>query len=290
MLDVVYTVDKRFLKYFTVSCYSLLYNNINIINSINIVHSSHICKYIKYISSCIYDTFNILPISILIDSNKVASFKVSHHVSHATYYRLLLADILPDTYKYVLYLDSDIVVNGSLNELSSYIRSFHNTYLFAVDHRSPKDIKRIKDMGVNINRYFNTGVLLINIEKWRNDNITNKLLYNANKYNDRILWWDQDILNITFSELIGELDFKYNAWGLSEKLDIPPIIIHYAGSSKPWYFNNTHPYKYLYWKYLRQTPYKHSLPKVIYPTYIMLRSIIGKVKKFIFNNINHINM
>ncbi len=67
---------------------------------------------------------------------------------------------------------------------------------------------------------------------------------------------------------------------------INPIIIHYTGGSKPWHLKNTHPYKQLYWKYLRMTPYRFSLPTELQPSNF-LRSLVPKsVKKIIKTIIN----
>ena len=79
---------------------------------------------------------------------------------------------------------------------------------------------------------------------------------------------DQDALNVSIKKWV-ELDLNYgvetsfldsNNKALKEKIKYPKII-QFSGSSKPWNFRNKHPYKNLYWKYLKQTPYKRYIPE-----------------------------
>lgn len=57
-----------------------------------------------------------------------------------------------------------------------------------------------------------------------------------------------------------------------------PVIIHYTGGSKPWHFRNAHPYKSLYWKYLKMTPWKHAIYSDLHPLHL-LKSIVPKELK-----------
>jgi lipopolysaccharide biosynthesis glycosyltransferase len=101
-------------------------------------------------------------------------------------------------------------------------------------------------------------------------------------------------LNITFDKKWYEIDFKYNSFFLTERNDTKDYrIIHYTGSSKPWHYRNKHPYKNLYWKYLKMTPFYPFFPEDLYvkniiknyfitPVKNIIRSSVpGQVKKFI---------
>ena len=62
-----------------------------------------------------------------------------------------------------------------------------------------------------------------------------------------------------------------------------PVIIHYTSSSKPWHFGNNHPYKYLYWKHLRKTPYKYFIPDDLNIINIIKWMVPLSVKQYLKN-------
>lgn len=267
-LNIVYTIDENYVQHFTVACTSLLEHNRELIGRVCLVHdigkSESLSKAIDFFKT----NYNVYIEQYSLDSTVLEKFRVSHHVSKATYFRLLLAEILPGDIDKVLFLDSDIVVNGTLEQIlalnftddNSVDSTGHEYYIFAADHKySETDLKRLEAMEFKGDKYFNAGIMYINLKMWRSDNIAEILLNNAAKYNEQLLWWDQDVLNITFDRQWGELDYKYNAFGLNEKKDDDYKIIHYTGSSKPWHFKNKHPYRQLYWKYLKMTPYKRYI-------------------------------
>lgn len=301
IINVVFTVDEGYIQHFCVACTSLLENNRNIIGRIFLVqdideNNSKLKKTINFLRQ----KYNIEIEKLSLDSRLLDNFKITHHVSKATYFRLLLPNFLPKDIETVMFLDSDIIVNGSLDEIlkldflkenniSSYKNELknigfsgnHEYYLFAVDHKySENDLIRLRRIGFKGNKYFNAGVMYINLKKWRKENISKVLIKNATQYNEHLLWWDQDVLNITFNQKWGELDFKFNAFSLkSYNAEQDFKIIHYAGSSKPWHFRNNHPYKYLYWKYLRMTPFKRYIPEDF--------TLVNIIKSIIPNKLRH---
>ncbi len=99
--------------------------------------------------------------------------------------------------------------------------------------------------------------MLINLNKWRLDKVSGELMKIAMDYKNHLLWHDQDVLNIYFRNNVGTLDSTYNKF-IEHRIPKLPLIIHYTGSSKPWQYFNNHPYKYLYWKYLKMTPFKNQ--------------------------------
>lgn len=298
-LNVVFTIDMDYVQHFCVACTSLLENNKKIINRIFLVHDieQNNTKFKKAIEF-LEDKYNVKIEQLkLEDTSILDNFKLTHHVSKATYFRLLLSEIIPGDIDRVLFLDSDIIVNGSLVDLLTldFFRSDNldirykdgikdnEYYILAVDHKyNEQALKRLKEIGFRGNKYFNGGVMLINLKKWREDNIAKILIENAKKYNKHLVCWDQDVLNITFDMRWGELDFKYNAFGLVRKSDSQDYrIIHYTGSSKPWHFRNNHPYKHLYWQYLKITPFKRYIPEDLTVWNVIKWMIPKNIKEFL---------
>jgi lipopolysaccharide biosynthesis glycosyltransferase len=272
VLNVVFTIDESFVQHFSVALVSILENNKDLETAVYVIHNIKNTIELDGLISFIRKVYNVNLNAILLDDSVFDKYKITHHFSKAIYFRLLLTDILPDQIDRILYLDSDVLVTGSLKELIKL--DFNNNYLFAAEDGELDNIQRLNDIGIPLKRYFNSGVMLINLKAWRSDHVSNKLIYIANEYMDRIKWWDQDILNICFLNKWSMLQPKYNAMHLTEKLEQTPIIVHYNSPTKPWQYLNYHPYKYLYWKYIKLTPfkkvkftdftYKRLLKKVIY--------------------------
>lgn len=177
----------------------------------------------------------------------LAEFKTAPHITETTFYRFLIPN-LPE--ERILYLDSDIVVNGSL--LDFYHTDFDGKPLIAIEDpflsneisgHYYTDIERFEG-------YFNAGVLLINNYYWRVNQITQTLFEKLNSHTG-VLYADQDILNIVFNKQWKKADKLYNfqtgvrfayyernlnhlADEYEQLNDKEPAIIHYTNREKPW--------------------------------------------------------
>lgn len=254
-VNVVFTIDQKFLQHFSVAIVSLLENNRDLSFNIYVIHDIENRERLSQDIAFIEQRYGIKITLIYLDNSIFEHFRVSLHYSKAVYFRLLFPEILPKDIDKALFLDSDLVVTGSLKELVEY--EFEpGEYLLAVDDAEVgSHIERLNDMGFPVKRYFNAGVMFINLKAWRDDNVSEKFIEMANKYMDQLAWWDQDILNMYFYDGWKYMDNKYNAIHLRKKLNKVPVIVHYAGPSKPWLYIHDHPYKSLYWKYIKNTPY-----------------------------------
>ncbi len=286
-LDIVFITDKNYIQHFTVALTSLLENNFNIINNVFLIHDIENISIFTQVKKFFISKYDKKIKLLKIDSQKLDKYNLSHHLTKATYFRLLIADVIPQEVNKILFLDSDIIVNGSIEKLTTLNFEKNETsdtqcYLFAADHRYlSSDLTRLQDLDFKGNKYFNAGILLINLKKWREDNTSKLFIQKLEKYGSKILWADQDILNLVFDEKWCELDYTYNAYGLLKHDKNIYNIIHYTGSSKPWYFFNNHPYKNLYWKYLKITPFKNYIPKDLTTINILKKIVPRTIKIFI---------
>jgi lipopolysaccharide biosynthesis glycosyltransferase len=194
------------------------------------------------------------------------------HLSKETYYRLFIPQKLQ--VPKVLYLDSDIVVTGSICEL--YDSNVDDCYLGAV--RVP-GFDRHKDLEMSEDaKYFNAGVMLINVASWRRDHIKERVIDFVQRKPWAVHFADQCGLNSVINGRWKELHPRFNVQGCFFEADIDacaasfpegelmdavqrPVIVHYSGSGKPWQFRYKHPYRGLYWQYLRKTPFNHMFSK-----------------------------
>ena len=186
------------------------------------------------------------------------------HYTTATFFRMVIMDILPETVEKVIYLDADTVVNLDILTLweESLKEGSESWALGAVrDTVVPiygkKDIACLKNMLV-AEDYFNAGVLLMDIKKLREDGV------NLLALSDKFLqdypdckYYDQDALNVIFSGRCKLLPAKYNRFAHEkctekEAKDIKAIC-HYITDLLNVDEHNM--YNQLFWHYFLKTPW-----------------------------------
>ncbi|MDO5565114.1 MAG: glycosyltransferase family 8 protein, partial [Planctomycetia bacterium] len=193
--------------------------------------------------------------------------------SLAAYYRFIIPRLLPDA-KRVLYLDCDIIVRDSLASLWNY--DLKGACLGAVydncweaflpqvhRYHGEKEAERL-----GISDYINTGVLLIDAEKWRNDHVEEKLFAYVQAPQAPIKIVDQDVINPVLAGSIEYLSPQWNymtseEYGLSpewvQKNATQAKIVHFTGGNKPWTVGSNHPLQSMYLHYLNLTPWRYLL-------------------------------
>lgn len=182
------------------------------------------------------------------------------------YYRLLAGQLLPRQLTRVLYLDPDILV---INALRPLWETELNGMLFAAAAHTGKteianDVNRIR-LGTE-HKYYNSGVLLINLEACRREIQPEQVFQYAEQHAKELLLPDQDILNVLYGARTLELDDyiwnydarKYSNYRLRSagKADVDWVmdhtaILHFCGRSKPWKPVYTHRFGLLYKHYIR---------------------------------------
>lgn len=189
-----------------------------------------------------------------------------------TYYRFSLIETAK-TNK-LLSIDSDMIVKGDVKEL--FELKFKNNIIFAVKDLDLPIANRLK-LGIKADTpYFNTGLLLVDIKKWKKNKITEKATKWMRENAEGAEFADQDGLNIALLNKWNEIGTEWNV--LTKiyyyRYPIPfmhnynrkaeetykkikqPKIIHYTGFLKPWFFLDPVPFKGEYLYYLRKTPWK----------------------------------
>lgn len=208
------------------------------------------------------------------------------HLSITAYFRLILPAVKTNWDK-IIYLDCDIVVKSSLNEL--FNTDLKNSYLAAVpDISEEKHAARL-----NICHYCNSGVLIFNAKKWREDNVSEKIFLWIKENENKIVLHDQDILNAVINNNILILDKKWNAQIIRDYDEITynewknANILHFIHKKKPWIRYNGDEFTAEYSNYIKLTPWKKFLFK--YYFLIIPISIIENFLRFIFEVKNQRN-
>lgn len=207
-----------------------------------------------------------------------------NHVTLATYYRLLLAEICSHVDK-ILYLDVDLVIRSSLKEL------------FEID-MTGKYFAGVSDCEEHINaprlgleKYCNAGVILLNLQKWREDNITEKFFRWMEENSERIVLHDQDVINCVLQSGMLKIDdvwnvqvSKYDSSKDFVKMLPDAKIIHYIGKHKPWHSNNKQLAKDEYFKYLKLTQWKNYIYKYYFELAIKIPLLVAeRCAHFVFS-------
>ncbi|MBV8883474.1 MAG: glycosyltransferase family 8 protein [Chroococcidiopsidaceae cyanobacterium CP_BM_RX_35] len=231
------------------------------------------------------------PLNILIED-----LEVLWYYSKAVYFRLFISELLPQSYKKAIYLDSDLIVVEDLGKLwdvdieDKYISAVQDLYpvkdeyLAAIhtlgfiptlqESNFSNPLSAFTDDSIqttsskSYQSFFNAGVLVINLEKWRSQRIGIEII-NFLKTTRQYHLNDQDGLNIFFKDEWKKLDQRWNqtagiydngtwisqllAEDEFESLVNNPCIIHFTSATKPWNSIDGHPAQPLFYYYLDMT-------------------------------------
>ena len=157
------------------------------------------------------------------------------HISIFTYARLFIPYFLPTNVSYFLYLDIDLILLSSLDE----IFSLEPQYAFSLVPTESKAAHH--PLLLKLNRIFYGGVMLVNTSLWKQANVTQRCIDIA-RSDGPFPNQDNDLLLLVSEELsFGELPAKFNTM-FYEKDSSEISIVHFPGSEKPW--NSFHGGKY----------------------------------------------
>lgn len=175
------------------------------------------------------------------------------HITIETYFRYIIANLEPQLEK-CLYLDADLIVNGSLKDL--WNTALEDCYCAGVKDLFIERSGHKKNIHFNENDlYINAGVLLLNLTKIRQEKMVQKLFDNTISLFDKISYQDQDIINITFKGHLKELDTIYNFTAENVKREKrkskKAVVIHYTGKRKPWHKDCRNKLAFLWLKYAK---------------------------------------
>lgn len=186
------------------------------------------------------------------------------HISKETNYRFLISSLKPNIDK-CIFIDADLVFEGDIAEL--WNTDVKDYYIAAVPDQAALQENSwttklpLPDGYV----YVNTGVCVVNLKKWRQDNVESQFFENTICYTDLLRFPDQDILNITLASAVKYLSHRFNAMPVQKYLRSEqekeafesPVVIHWAGN-KPWK-NPSLRYADVFWKYAKMTPFYEDI-------------------------------
>jgi lipopolysaccharide biosynthesis glycosyltransferase len=228
-----------------------------------------------------------------IPDERIAGLPEMDFVTSAMWYRAFLPELLPDVDR-VLYLDVDTIALGPLEPLwqidlaGSYIAAVTNVFYM------PSHAQRAVALGIEPTDYFNSGVVLMNLELMRRDNSGRAVLDYAVAHASELAWPDQDALNVVLGKRRLDLRPRWNCmnsvllfpWAADvlgaeavEEARTQPAIRHFEGPTinKPWHYGCESPMRDVYFEHRRQTPWPRARMEGVTP-----RNVLRRVAREVF--------
>ena len=279
-MNILFSSDDNYARHLGVAINSLLSHNpdfpkfkIYVVD--NNISSDNILKLNQVVAKFENAEMFFIPFKKWVDS---LHLNMSWPISLSSYARLFVGEMLPVDADRLLYLDCDMLVNGDISEL--WNTDLGDNIIGAVQDQVYEKIKVA--VGLNVNDpYFNAGMLLINLEKWRKDKLTSLAKNFIESHHGRVIHHDQGVLNGLLNKRWKRLPLKYNVMTIHYLLSQSrvrrffhehssfyndeeiadamhnPVILHFTPSftSRPWEKNCIHPLRNLYKAVLYDTPW-----------------------------------
>lgn len=183
------------------------------------------------------------------------------HFTLASYYRLFIEKLYPDIDR-AIYLDCDIVVKGDIAKL--YYTDIGDNLLGAINEQNcflmPIMTKyTIEVTGIDPHKYFNSGVLLMNLKEIRKFGLLDRFVSLMTKYNFESPMVDQDYLNNICRHRVKLLPNGWNKESVpGQELEGELYIKHYAFGNKPWKTKEVE-YWDLFWDYAKKSAFYQEI-------------------------------
>jgi lipopolysaccharide biosynthesis glycosyltransferase len=239
------------------------------------------------------------------DREIFAGIRHRGRVSLTSYFRILLAELLPKSVARAIYLDADVRVRADLSRLWAEAQGDHPVLAVrdagAPTVGAPLGLRNHRELGLAPQlAYFNAGVMVADLERWREEQLGARLLGYLEEHADAIRWWDQDALNALLAGRWGELDPRWNQIpqvfdratadtaafprAMREVAMRDPWIVHYSTWSKPWHWSCAHPARELFFETLDRTAWAGWRPRKqlsdTWPARPLLRVARGLRRRF----------
>ena len=246
-----------------------------------------------------------------VDRRSVASFVISDHVSDATYYRLLAPDLLPPAVTKFIFLDADLLIRRDLatlwdeplNDLPCLaVQDLGAPFVDSRIALGPEPIDRgaivieqpipnYEMLGLSPKKpYFNGGVMVIDLVRWRDENIAGQMLEVLTAHREHVQFWDQYALNVVLSGRWRQLSplwnqnaivYRYPGWRESGfcTREYPtyltdPWIVHFNWL-KPWQQECMHPFADDFLQHLAGSQWQMSIDRQHIPPPVTNRANSG---------------
>ena len=186
------------------------------------------------------------------------------YYTNATYYRIFIQNLFPQ-YDKVLYLDCDILVLGDISEL--YNIDLGDNYVGAITEDIMTNIdvfgRYVEEfLGIERHKFFNAGVLVLNLKKYREVDVEKQFLKLLGQYKFRVTQ-DEDYLNVICKDHVKFIEQGWNKSPIEDPTFDPSTLklVHYKINYKPWHFDNVK-FAEDYWDFVKRTEFYEDILKI----------------------------
>ncbi len=262
-LNLLVTLDANYILPLKVMLKSLFINNPDQNFRVFLMHSSLEVSHIMDIDQFVQNNGHSLS-AIKIESDAFSDAPLLKHYTKEMYYRLLAFRYLPTNLDRIVYLDPDILV---INPITSLYELDLSDWLYAAAYHDilfTNEINKLRFHEYDLKAYFNSGVLVMNLDLLRETVDENEIYGFVRKHKNTLILPDQDILNSLYSNQIKKLDefiynydvrfYKYRRLVSNREIDMDFVInhtaiLHFCGKKKPWHDNYSGQFHSLYKHY-----------------------------------------
>ncbi len=245
-INILVTLDEHYLPQLNVMLSTLVRYNPDCFFDVYLLHSSIPEQAFPQTEAVLGSAGRLIPVKA-VDAG-LENAPTTSRYPEEMYYRIFASRYLPESLDRILYLDPDLVVNGSIASL--YQMDMQDYYFAAASHTGAL-LQKINTLRLDMednSPYINSGVMLMNLALLRKEQDFQDVFDFIEKRKNLLMLPDQDIISALYGSRIYALDpFRYNMTERLYQLHAPfeksltldwirknAIIIHYCGRNKPW--------------------------------------------------------
>jgi len=192
--------------------------------------------------------------------DEFANFPSFSQYSAAIFTRLLIAGALHGVADKVLYLDADIICQGSIADLLAI--DISDCVVAAVGDVGSIAANQVATLQLSSRQYFNSGMLYINVNNWMAIDVWHHAVQAILASGKKFSFPDQDALNIVLDGRAKIIDSKFN-WmydlfgetASNKTIAGDAVFVHFVGRLKPWHSWSCNPSNSLFFKYQDLSPW-----------------------------------
>lgn len=263
-VPIFFAIDDNYLPYFTVAINSIKkHANKNTTYSVFVLTEGLSNNALSKILALGSDNFKFNIVDL---SQKIAKYKkvmqqtLRDYYTVSIFYRLFIAEEFKQ-YDKAIYIDSDIVLLDDIQKLFA-IDLGNNLLGVVVDQVVSCNevfIDYCKNaLGVNPEEYFNSGVLVMNLKRLREERLEEKFLSMIKTHKFETVAPDQDYLNVLCN---GKVKYLPAGWDRMPTANITcdkVFLVHYNMFDKPWKYKGVM-FEEHFWENAKTTEYYHWL-------------------------------
>lgn len=281
-MNILLSSDDNYARHLGVTMYSLMAHHrkaerLRFFVVDNCISSDNLSKLKSLVDAFPNSEIELIPLETYTKNLKL---DMPWPISISAYARLFAAEMLSKDIDRVLYLDCDMIINSELTELWNY--ELGDNCIGAVQDQVSVNVKRSVGLSPD-DKYFNSGLLLIDLKRWRDLGIGDRAMSFIRAHQGRVTHHDQGVLNGILKNSWTKLPLRFNVMTIHYLMsqnkvihyfndhsdfysleDVQnakcwPCVVHYTPSftSRPWEMNCRHPLSSLYRIFLSQTPWNN---------------------------------